>query len=151
PLPLTAGTYDQGPFRLVLEETSDGYGDWHLVHDPAGGFAGMTWRSAAADMDDFAKRHVWLSSSEESGFVRVASAQRRDATGTDKLHGLMLRRVGDDAVSDPEPLTDRDEWFAVLIDRFGLRIDNVAPEVQDRLWQRVSEQHRAWEEAGRPD
>jgi N-hydroxyarylamine O-acetyltransferase len=151
PLPLAAGTYDEGPFRLVLEETDDGYGDWHLVHDPAGGFTGMNWRSAAAEMEEFAKTHVWLSTAEESGFVRVVTAQRRDATGTDKLQGLMLRRVGDRAVADPEPLTDRDEWFSVLVDVFGLGLDRMAPQVRDRLWQRVGEQHRAWEAAGRPD
>jgi len=36
-LPLVAGVYEQAPFRLVLEE-ADGIDNWHLVHDPAGGF-----------------------------------------------------------------------------------------------------------------
>ena len=47
PLPLAAGTYQQGPFRFVLTETDDGVGDWHLTHDPAGSFAGMSFRAAA--------------------------------------------------------------------------------------------------------
>ena len=46
PLPLLAGTYDQAPFQLVLDETPGGVGDWHLTHDPKGGFPGMSWRSA---------------------------------------------------------------------------------------------------------
>ncbi len=36
----------------------------------------------------------WLSTSPDSGFVRVATAQRRDATGVDRLRGLVLSRVG---------------------------------------------------------
>ena len=71
PLPLAAGTYQQGPFRFVLTETDDGVGDWHLTHDPAGSFAGMSFRSAPVGTDAFVERHEWLSSSPESGFVRV--------------------------------------------------------------------------------
>jgi N-hydroxyarylamine O-acetyltransferase len=53
PLPLIAGAYDQGPFHLVLEKTSGGVGDRHLIHDPAGGFVGMSWHSRPADMSAF--------------------------------------------------------------------------------------------------
>jgi N-hydroxyarylamine O-acetyltransferase len=60
PLPLRAGTYRSGPFRFVLEETPGGVGDWHLAHDPAGGFTGMAWRSAPAGMAAFADRHVHM-------------------------------------------------------------------------------------------
>jgi hypothetical protein len=35
-------------------------GDWHLKHDPAGEFTGMSWRAAVADMSAFAKRHTYL-------------------------------------------------------------------------------------------
>ena len=46
PLPLIAGAYDQAPFHLVLDATPGAVGDWHLTHDPRGGFTGMSWRSA---------------------------------------------------------------------------------------------------------
>ena len=94
-LPLAAGAHVQHPFLLVLDETSDGVGDWHLTHDPAGSFTGMSWRAAPAEMVEFWTRHEWLSTSPESGFVRVATAQRRDATGVDILRGLVLTRVGE--------------------------------------------------------
>lgn len=119
-VPLTAGAFTQGPFHLVLDETSDGVGDWHLTHDPTGGFAGMSWRSAETTMDAFATRHQWLSTSPDSGFVRVATAQRRDATGVDVVRGLVLSRVGDGS-SPSDPLEDRGEWFAALADLFDLR------------------------------
>ncbi|MEY2571617.1 MAG: N-hydroxyarylamine O-acetyltransferase [Acidimicrobiaceae bacterium] len=148
-LPLAAGTYEQTPFQLALDETADGVGDWHLTHDPKGGFPGMSWRSAPTGMDAFVEKHQWLSTSPDSGFVRVATAQRRDATGVDVLRGLVLQRIGDG--SEPgEPLTERDEWFAALADLFDLRFDGLAPELRDRLWERSLSTHRAWDAAGRP-
>ena len=147
--PLVAGPIDQGPFHLRLEETLDGVGDWHLTHDPAGSFAGMSWRSAPAAMSDFDERHRWLSTSPDSGFVRVPAAQRRDATGVDIMRGLVLTRVG--AGSAPEaPLTARADWFAALADVFALRFENVAPARLNALWDRVYAGHVAWEDAGRP-
>ena len=148
-LPLTAGHHDQGPFHLVLDETPGGVGDWHLTHDPAGGFTGMSWRTEKAGMDQFSQRHRWLSTSPDSEFVRVATAQRRDATGADILRGLVLTRVGA-GPAPAEPLTQRADWFAVLADVFDLRFDAAAPEALDRLWKRSLAAHRAWDAAGRP-
>jgi N-hydroxyarylamine O-acetyltransferase len=145
-LPLIPGTYDEGPFTLSLEATSDGVGDWHLTHDPAGDFTGMSWRSAPASMDDFAPRHEWLSTSPDSGFVRVASAQRRDATGVDRMRGLVLSRVGAGATQSAT-LTDRSDWFAALADVFGLRLEATPSADLDRLWARLQAAHQAWEAA----
>ena len=55
----------------------------------------MTWRSAPAEMPDFAAQHAYLSTSPESGFVKLLSVQRRDAEGADVMVGLVLRRVDD--------------------------------------------------------
>jgi N-hydroxyarylamine O-acetyltransferase len=149
PVPLTAAELDQGPYHLVLAETADGVGDWHLTHDPAGSFTGMSWRSADADLAAFAERHVWLSTSPESGFVRVATAQRRDATGVDVMRGLVLTRVGAGAATS-EPMTERAEWFGALADVFGLHFGASEPAARDRLWQRALAAHEEWEAAGRP-
>jgi N-hydroxyarylamine O-acetyltransferase len=143
PLPLVPGRCRQGPFDLVLDRTPGDVGDWHLTHDPAGSFTGMSWRSAAATMADFTDRHRQLSTSAESGFVRVATVQRRDATGVDSVRGLMLSRHGEQA-SDPVALTDRDDWFEALADVFALRFEGVEPAVLDRLWDRCLSKHEAW-------
>jgi N-hydroxyarylamine O-acetyltransferase len=150
PLPLLAGTYEQGPFRLALDETPGGVGDWHLTHDPLGSFPGMSWRSAPATMDAFAERNQWLSSAPESGFVKVLSAQRRDATGVDALSGLWLRRVGADAYDTV--VESRDELVDVLRDRFGLDLEAMTygPTEIDAFWARAHRAHVAWEEAARP-
>jgi arylamine N-acetyltransferase len=149
-VPLATAELHQGPYHLRLEETQDGVGDWHLTHDPAGSFVGMSWRSAEATMAEFAPRHEWLSTSPESGFVRLVTVQRRDATGVDILRGLMLTRVGEGEPHSSAPLTERGDWFGVLADVFGITFSSTAPEALDRLWERSLATHRAWEAAGRP-
>jgi arylamine N-acetyltransferase len=148
-LPLAAGRYEQSPFGLELEQPGDGVGDWHLTHDPLGGFTGMSWRTADARMEEFAARHEWLSTSPESGFVRVATAQRRDATGVDIMRGLMLTRVGA-GTAPPDPLLDRADWFEAMAEVFGLRFEHLDPEALDAFWERQMATHRAWDAAGRP-
>jgi arylamine N-acetyltransferase len=141
-LPLIPGVYEQPPFRLVLEETE--VGGWHLTHDPTGGFAGMGWSAATAEMTAFSTKHEWLSTSPDSPFVGVPMAETRDATGVDVIRGLILSRLGEGA-NAYEPLTHRDEWFACLADVFGLHFNAVAPESLDRLWDSAVEAHRIWE------
>ena len=147
PLPLVPGAYDQGPFHLVLDETPAAVGDWHLTHDPAGSFTGMSWRSAPAQIDAFAERHVWLSTSPESGFVKLLAVQRRDATGVDILRGLSLTRIGDGARTST--LTTIAELTDALGDLFALDIGKIGNEAREALWHRVHAAHEAWEANGR--
>lgn len=142
PLPLIAGEYDQPPFRLRLERS--GQDAWTLVHDPAGGFGSMTWTTGPAVEADFTAQHERLSTSPDSGFVRVPMVQRRDATGLDVMRCLTPLRIGSNA-STADPITSRAEWFEALADGFGLRVDALAPGSRDRLWAGVVAAHRAWE------
>jgi arylamine N-acetyltransferase len=144
PLPLMAGVYQQEPFRLSLEETGVERSEWHLTHDQSGGFTGMGWNTKQAELADFTAKHQWLSTSPESGFVQLAMAERRDATGIDVMRGLILTRIGRNARSG-QPLTKRDEWFTALADVFDLRFDKSTPESLDNLWNRVLAAHRTWE------
>jgi arylamine N-acetyltransferase len=148
-LPLAVGDYEQAPFRLELEQPGAATGDWHLVHDPAGGFPGMSWMAAETEMTAFAAKHEWLSTAADSPFLQVALAEHRDASGVDVMRGLVFARVGAGAAAS-EPITERSEWFGVLADELELRFDGIAPEVLDRLWDRVVTAHRAWDAAGRP-
>lgn len=148
-VPLQAGGFEQGPFRLVLDATPGEVGDWHLAHDPLGSFAGMAWRAAPTTMAAFGDRHTWLSTSPESGFVRVVTVQRRDAAGVDIIRGLVLSRV-QDGTQPVADLTERDDWFGALADIFDLRFEHTAPEALDALWDRALAGHRKWVDAGRP-
>ena len=146
PMPLRPGPVQQGPYRLELVRTADG---WALRHDKNGGFPGMAWAAARAEQDEpFLSQHQRLCTSPDSGFVKIGLAQTRDATGVDVVRGLMLLRIGSDARS--EELGDRATWFAALHDLFGLRFDASPPGTVERLWERTLANHRAWDAAGRP-
>jgi N-hydroxyarylamine O-acetyltransferase len=145
PLPLRSGSYRQPPFQLSVEQ--DSAAAWHLTHDPAGGFSGMSWSMDLARLTDFEAQHRWLSTSTESGFVQVAMAERRDATGVDVVRGLVLTRIGQHAHT-AEPVTNRKEWFELLAEMFDLRFETSTAESRDRLWTNVLAAHRRWQAAG---
>jgi arylamine N-acetyltransferase len=143
PLPLVAGNYWQGPFEFDLAVSDSPVGDWRFVHHPGGSFTGMAFRAEPATMDDFAERNVHLSTSPESGFVRLVTVQRRDAAGVDIMRGLVLSRVG----ASTEPGTTIEtaaDWFEILAERFELPLDHVAPEQRRQLWERTRARHDAW-------
>lgn len=148
PLPLMPGAYYQAPFNLTLEQADTGDGElaWTLTHDPAGGFRSMTWTTGEAVLSDFAAQHEWLSTSPESGFVRVPMAELRDVNGADVIRGLVLSRVGAGAFTH-EPITRKSEWFDVLADVFDLRFDAAPPGYRVQLWDAVNEAHKAWNAA----
>ena len=98
--------------------------------------------------DAFADRHQWLSTSPESGFVKVLTAQRRDATGVDVLRGLSLRRIGSDA--NESTLTNKRDLIAALRDLFDLDVGATHADALDALWPKLLAAHRRWEAAGRP-
>ena len=146
PLPLMPGEYRQPPWRLVLETTPGSVGDWHLAHDPAGGFLGMSWRSGQARAGAFTRMHRALSTRPESGFVRTMTVQTRDAAGVTVLHGLVLKRIGE-AASESE-VTSLAALTEVLGDVFGLDIAGAGRAGRAALWDRLRRAHAAWE-AGR--
>jgi N-hydroxyarylamine O-acetyltransferase len=148
PLALRPHTARQGPFALTLDSTPGALGDWHLAHDPAGGFAGMAWRSTVVGIDAFQPMHIRLSTSPESGFVRTLSAQRRDSTGVDVLRGLTLRRQG--VGESTRTLESRAELDDVLCDLFGLDLSDVEPSRIEALWDRTRTAHLDWLAAGSP-
>jgi arylamine N-acetyltransferase len=142
PLPLRPGTYTQGPFSFRLRPSEIAPGGWRLDHDRCGSFVGMDFDPAPADMADFAERHRFLSTSQESGFVRVCVVQRRDATRVDCLRALTLSQLEPGHVSRTV-LESQSEWRAALADLFGLTLEDLSPVDRDRLWRRATAQHIA--------
>lgn len=142
PLPLLAGTYHQGPMTFVLDRTGDGVGDWHFTHDPTGSFSGMSFRDEPVEMAVFDQRHQFLSTSPESSFAGVVTAQLRRADGTDILRGCVLtHRTGDESAT--ETFDRRNDWFGALGDAFAIK--PVAPAAAlEALWKRVAQAHERW-------
>lgn len=139
PVAWRAGPIRQPPFTLALEEVGpDGMGDWHLVHGRHGAFGGMSFAAATTTVDAFAEHHRWLSTSPESGFVRLLVAQRRTATTSEGLRGLVHAVVSDDGVATTV-VDDRSDWLDLLADGFG-----IVPDDATTLWDRTSRAHEAW-------
>lgn len=149
PLPLRAGVYEQPPFRLALAETPNGVGDWHLAHDPAGSFPGMAWRSNQTDLSSFDATNTYLSTSPDSGFVKILSVQRRSAAAVDILRGLLLIRRGQGAYE--RTLESADELTATLRDVFGFDLDEFTDGSLTTLWKRAHAAHLAWASGGADD
>ncbi|MER6950465.1 arylamine N-acetyltransferase [Nonomuraea sp. NPDC000554] len=142
PLPLVEGGYQQGPFRYGLRPSEIAPGGWRLDHDPAGSFVGMDFDPAPTAMSAFTAMHEHLTTSPESGFVRVASLQRRDASGVDSLRGLVLTRLGVGAHSIT--LETSGDYYAALADVFRLPLDDVTAPEKDALWRRLDAAHESW-------
>ena len=142
PVPLRTGTYRQGPieFRLERLDATDG---WHFVHDPHGSFTGMAWHPGATAMGAFADRHEWLSTSPESGFVRVLTMQRRDADALDILRDLTLTHLTCDGPAISTIETEA-EWHAVFGDVFRIDVNRLPPDLIAALWPRRRSAHEAW-------
>jgi N-hydroxyarylamine O-acetyltransferase len=143
PIPLQEGAYVQGPFRYRLRRSKVEPGGWRWDHDPRCSFAGMDFRPQRATQDDFRARHLHLSTSPDSGFVRIASVQRRDAAGVDMLTGCVLSRI-DGGGPSRRTLETADEWFGALRDVFDLPLDDVDADARAALWRRVRAAHEAW-------
>ena len=143
PMPLIAGTYQQGPFEFGLAASDASFADWQFHHHQSGSFAGMAFRSEPAVIDDFAARNTILSTSPDSAFVQTLTVQRRDATGVDVVRGQMLQRVESTVVSE-RTLASESEWFDALADVFDLPLTDVVSADRHGLWTRVHAAHEAW-------
>jgi N-hydroxyarylamine O-acetyltransferase len=141
-LPLIEGMYTQGPLVFGLEQHGD---EWRLLHDPTlGSFSGMTFSLEPAVADAFEVQHHYLSTSPNSHFAGVVTAQRRDADGTDIVRGLALTRVGSNART--LFFESASEWYAMLADVFGLHLQRVDSNSKRALWDKTYARHIAWQE-----
>ena len=138
PLPLRAGVHRQGPFEFELAPSPVAPGAWRLRHDVRGSFHAMHFAPDAVGIDHFTDRHVHLSTSPESGFVRTFGVLRADGRGWDVLRSLTLARV--EETTTKTVLDDRADWFTALADVYGLVI---ADDDREPLWRKAVSQHEA--------
>jgi arylamine N-acetyltransferase len=146
PMAMHDGVVAQGPMRFGMAEVGvDGVGDWHLTHDPFGSFTGVSLVDRPVAMDVFATRHVYNSTSPESGFAKTVTAQRRHATGTAVVRGCVLTQHDGDIVTT-RTCVSLHEWLDVLEGEFDLAFDDVPRSALAELWASVRTAHEAWAE-----
>jgi N-hydroxyarylamine O-acetyltransferase len=142
PMPLIADTYRQGPFTYRLRPSDAVPGGWRFDADPRMSLVGMDFAPDEATPSGFAVKHKFLSSSPESGFMKILTAFRRDANGVDHLRGCVLRRIAD-GITESVVDTQAD-WFQALADIFRLPLSDVDTERRNALWHKVITAHEAW-------
>lgn len=143
PLALLDQVVGDGAYCYGLRATTDGVGEWTLTHDPKGSFGAMTFSLAPAETTAFDDRHTILSTSPDSGFVKVVTAQIKVPEQATILRGCLLTKVrsSGSVVSVHERRTD---WFEMLDAEFGLTLIDLDGSSLDRLWERVAQAHEAW-------
>jgi arylamine N-acetyltransferase len=135
---------DQGPFRYRLEASDEVPGAWRFVHDPVQqSFTAMDFGPEPVAMSRFEQRHEVLSTSPDSGFVRVLKLLRREPGAAYGLTGCVLHRQ-DAAGRDERVLTTSAEWFDAVADVFGMPLPEVDAAGRDSLWRWLSDSHEAW-------
>jgi N-hydroxyarylamine O-acetyltransferase len=143
PLPLRAGRWEDGPWTYALDASPTYAGGWRLVQDPAGAFGIADADTVAPDPHELAAAHEQLSTLPDSGFVTVATAQRRCADRFLVLRSRTLSRI-EASGTTTEVVERREDWFAALADVFDLCLVDLDAGERERLWQRVRAQHEAW-------
>ncbi len=144
PLPLVAGQYRQGPMRFQLGRSPDGIGQWRferLAGDVEGAMAPVSFEEATTTMASFEAAHTRNTTSPESPFVRMVTAQRRPATGSTVLRGRTLTtRRGAEVTR--RAVTGRGAWFELLASELDLPLTaagaGVDADALDRLWHHAS-------------
>ncbi|MFI9111532.1 arylamine N-acetyltransferase [Streptomyces venezuelae] len=144
PLPLREGSYTQGPFTYAMVPSKAVPGGWRFLHDPRGAFTSMVFAPEPVELASFAEEHVRLSTSPESGFVRVCTAQLRRADGVDVLRGCVLRRIEAGGTTE-RTIASADDWYDVLSRVFRLDLTDVDAPARAELWHRVRSAHQEWE------
>jgi arylamine N-acetyltransferase len=149
PLPLVPGTYEQHGLGFALGPSPLAPGGWRLEHDPRGAWILFDMAPGNATTADFASMHVTLSTSPESGFVRIATVMRRTGARLEVLRGCVFtERNG--AEARERDVETAEEWWGLVLDRFGLDYRDLSAADRADLWQRVRATHEAWDAAGRP-
>jgi N-hydroxyarylamine O-acetyltransferase len=143
PLPLRGGRWDDAPWAYGLEASPTYAGGWRLVQEPAGAFVLADADTRPPDPQELAAAHARLSTAEDSGFVRTATAQRRYRDRFVVLRSCTLSRIEASGTSI-EVIDRREDWFAALGDLFDLRLIDVGAAEKRALWERVLAQHEAW-------
>lgn len=147
PVPLATGAFGQPPFRYALSH--GGADRWRFHHDERATITGFDLNATPVGLAAFTAKHTELSTSPNSPFVQKLIVQSRRSDHTLILRGCVLTRT-DGGGRESRDVDRRGEWFQLLADEFGIRLDDVDDAGRDALWARIRSAHEAWDGAGRP-
>ncbi len=134
PIPLAAGTYQQGYLTYKLAHEDDRW--WFENHEYGG--VGFDFDLEPHQLSDFAASSTHLQTSPESGFVRATVCMRFTPTGFIALRGAVLRRVTAEGATD-ETINNQSDYERVLGEAFNLHLPDV-----NVLWDKVWARHQTW-------
>lgn len=147
PLPLAWGRYEREGFAYELRPSRFDRAGWRFEHDPRGLFVGVDCMRAAATTGDFEAMHHDRSTSPQSRFVQVVVILRRIAGGIETLRGCVQTTITAAATESVEVSSEQD-WWELVIDRFGLAYGDLPAAERARVWRRVRDIHEARAAAG---
>jgi arylamine N-acetyltransferase len=138
PLPLTAGTYRQGPFTYRLELRADG---WTFHHDPQGSFGAVDLFDEVLTPEQERSAHRRLTAPDGGAYARRLVVQRRLPDAAETLRGCQFTRTG--ARAERVAVTAYDDWRDALL-TLGIRLQGVDGDALRGLFDRSLAQHREW-------
>lgn len=147
PIRLTPAAHEQGPFSYRLEQADDRL--WRFHHDERASIPGFEVDSTPVGLDAFEAKHTELSTSPDSGFVQKLVVQTRRPDHALTLRGCVFARADATGLHRSD-VTEESDWFGLLHDEFGLRLDDVDDDAKAALWKKVRTAHDDWDAAGRP-
>jgi N-hydroxyarylamine O-acetyltransferase len=136
PVPLKAGTFEQGGFTMSLARISDG---WRFTNHPLGGAKSFDFSEKPVELDAFAERSEFLQTSPDSNFVKASLCVRRYDGRIDRLRDATLFTVTP-ASQTSRVITGPADYSDVLRNLFDLDLKGAEAD----LWPKVEERHRAF-------
>ncbi|WP_337101195.1 arylamine N-acetyltransferase family protein [Paenibacillus sp. YIM B09110] len=144
PLPLQYGSYEQGPLRYKVTESSVVTPGWRLEHDPNASFVGVDIDAEVlTGLDEFYPKHEHYSRSPESPWLNIFLIRQRDAEESNELRGCIWSKRDRNGVSKTE-LVNESQWLSVIADVFGEKLVHYDSIERNLLWKRVEADHQAW-------
>jgi N-hydroxyarylamine O-acetyltransferase len=141
PVPLRAGTHEQGPFTWTLER--DGDDGWWIGQHAWGTTPGFRFADAPATLEDFQPHHLRLATAPESSFLATLVVQQPYDDHVVTLRARTLTRTGPER-DERTVLADEAALGATLRDVFGIDPDALGAQRVARLWANACAQHEAY-------
>ncbi len=140
PLPLTPGTYEQGPFTYGIEAGPDDR--WTFRQDPSGSFEANTASAEPLTSEFIEVVHARLSTPPEGHYTRILVVERRTADAIEALRCCTFRRITA-AGREEHELREYADWRAALV---GLRVSlaGVGDDELRGLHARMLGAHEEW-------